>query len=181
MILMVNVAQAKISQNTSYSYFKISGQSAQQIYKSLLAHAKGPGGHDAYATTSTRIIQNGQYTGGKSCRVKSYNTFLTFKINLPKLASSNAHASVKGSWQNFAGVLKRHEEHHRTLWMSCATQFNTAVLALSNSNCSTLKRKFDSLWTKTQNSCRKQNDAFDKAEQAQFLRQPFIQLVLSRN
>jgi predicted secreted Zn-dependent protease len=181
MILMVNVAQAKISQNTSYSYFKISGQSAQQIYKSLLAHAKGPGGHDAYATTSTRIIQNGQYTGGKSCRVKSYNTFLTFKINLPKLAASNAHASVKGSWQNFAGVLKRHEEHHRTLWMSCATQFNTAVLALSNSNCSTLKRKFDSLWKKAQANCRKQNDAFDKAEQAQFLRQPFIQLVLSRN
>jgi predicted secreted Zn-dependent protease len=178
--VLASAAEAKVSVSTSYSYFKISGHTAGQIYQSLLAHAKGPGGHDAYATTSTRIIQKGTYSTGKSCGVRTYDTNLNFAINLPRLAASKASAPIQNSWQDFAGVLKRHEEHHRSLWLSCAREFNRKVLELKESSCANLKNKFKILWKATETSCRKLNDDFDRAEQLRFPHQPFIQLLLRR-
>jgi predicted secreted Zn-dependent protease len=176
---MANQALAGTSQHTSYSYFRIKGQTAKQIYLSLLTHAKAPGGHDAYATTSTSIYQKAKFTVGKSCNVRNHNITAKFKISLPQLnTSSHPPSVVKSKWQNFANVLKRHEEHHRSLWLACATAFSRKAQTLKASNCSTLGNNLTSLWKKIEAACHKQNKAFDNAEQAKLLRQPFIQMVL---
>jgi predicted secreted Zn-dependent protease len=182
LMLFSNAAHAKIADHTSYNYFQISGKSAAQIYKSLLSHAKGPGGNDAYATTSTQISQKGSYNEVRGCKVKTYDTFLTFKINLPRLNTSERPSGiVNAKWQGFASMLKRHEEHHRQLWMACATSFNNRVMAMRESTCGALQVRFKALWETTQASCRKQNDAFDTAEKARFTSQPFIQMVMNGN
>ncbi len=178
LVFLSTAAVAKTTATTSYSYFKIIGQTAPQIYASLLGHAKSPGGHDAYATTSTRIFQKAKFNVGKSCSVKNYDMVATFKIALPSLAQSSASGVVKAKWQSFAGMLRRHEEHHKSLWLACVQNFNSRVLTLSADNCKTLNQKFFALWKASEATCRAQNDAFDKAEQGRFLEQSFIQLVL---
>lgn len=178
LIFLSIAATAKTTSKTSYSYFKIVGQTAPQIYASLLVHAKAPGGHDAYATTSTRIFQKAKFSVGNACRVKNYDVMATFNIALPSLAPSSATGVVKSNWQSFATMLRRHEEHHRILWLACAENFNRRVLSLSAGNCSALNQKFTALWKATEATCRAQNDAFDKAEQGRFLKQSFIQLIL---
>lgn len=178
LLLLSTAATAKTTMTSSTNYFKIQGQTAQQIYASLLTHAKGPGGHDAYATTSTRILQKASFTVGKSCSVKNYDVVAAFQISLPILKSSSPHPIIRSKWQGFADVLRRHEEHHRTLWMACARNFNRKVQTLTASNCKALNVKFTALWKATEDVCRQQNNAFDRAEQSRFLKQPFIQLVL---
>jgi predicted secreted Zn-dependent protease len=173
-------AVASVRHHTSYSYFQIKGNSAVEIYVSLLAHAKGPSGHDAFATTATEIAQHGRYLPGKSCRTFSTSSDATFKISLPKLAKGKASKSVVRGWQGFSSVLKRHEEHHRALWLNCAAAFNQIALRLKENNCDQLKSKFSALWNTMKSNCAKQNQAFDLSEQSQFLKQPFIRLVLQR-
>ena len=68
-----NMVEAKVSLNTTYSYFKVQGKTSREIYISLLKHAKGPGGHDAYATITTRIYQKSNFLVGKNCAIKDYS------------------------------------------------------------------------------------------------------------
>ncbi len=171
-------AEAKVSQTTTYNYFKVQGQSPRAIYVSLLKHAKGPSGHDAYATTITRIYQKTDFAVGKNCSFKNYSIIGKFKITLPKLVgAAGASAATKQSWAGFATVLKRHEEHHRDLWMACVRNFEKQVASMSSKNCGTLAINFKKLWITTQKNCDAQNRAFDKNERQNFLRQPFIQMV----
>lgn len=180
MTMIAGSAVATTTNSTRYSYFKISGQSAHEVYSSLMSHAKGPGGHDAYATTSTKISQNAQYSIGKTCRIKNYQMNLAFNINLPQLASGRKPPlSMRGNWKNFADVLKVHEEHHRSLWLGCANAFSQLAQKLEASNCQVLKTNYTQLWVTMQNSCKRQNDAFDQAERIRFMKIPFIQQVLS--
>lgn len=171
-------AEAKVSQTTTYNYFKVQGQSPRAIYVSLLKHAKGPSGHDAYATTITRIYQKTDFAVGKNCSFKNYSIIGKFKITLPKLTGADgASKATKQGWAGFAAVLKRHEEHHRDLWMACVRNFEKQVRNMSAKSCGTLAIKFKTLWNTMQKSCDAQNSAFDKRERQNFLRQPFIQMV----
>ncbi len=173
-----NSAEAKVSQSTAYNYFKVKGQTPREIYSSLLKHAKGPGGHDAYATTTTRIYQKTSFAVGKNCSFKDYSIIGKFKITLPKLVGANgALAATKQSWAGFATVLQRHEEHHRDLWMACVQSFESQVRNMSAKNCSALTVNFKKLWKTMQKNCDAQNSAFDKQEKLNFLRLPFIQMV----
>ena len=178
-ILMAgSIAEAKVSQSTTYSYFKVQGKTPREIYISLLKHAKSPGGHDAYATIKTQIFQKTNFEVGKTCRFQDYSIIGKFKISLPKLvASSTASAATRQSWAGFASVLKRHEEHHRDLWMACVNSFEQQVRKMSAESCGALTTKFKKLWKAMQKNCDAQNSAFDKAERQNFLRQPFIQTV----
>lgn len=179
-VIFASLGQAKTIQTSSYNYFLIKGQTAVQIYASLLAHAKGPAGHDAYATTLTRIHQKAEFIRGKTCAVHRYDNTADFKFSLPKLqAKPNVDKVALTKWQDFAAVLKRHEEHHRSLWLACAAKFNSSVQNMSARTCDQLGNAIKKLWSKTEASCRRENDAFDAAEQAHFLQVPFIRLVLS--
>lgn len=170
---------AKVLQSTSYSYFKVQGQTPREIYVSLLKHAKGPGGHDAYATTTTRIYQKTSFAVGKTCSFTNYRITGAFKITLPKLVGAGAtSAATKQSWAGFANVLKRHEEHHRDLWMACVRNFEAQVRSMSAKSCGQLGSNFKKLWKAMQKNCDAQNSAFDRQEKLNFLRQPFIQKVL---
>ena len=175
-----HIATAKTIQSSTYNYFIIKGKSAPQIYASLLAHANGPAGHDAYATTLTRIHQRADFIRGKNCAVHRYDNIAEFKFSLPKLQSNaKVDATALAQWQGFAAVLKRHEEHHRSLWLACATKFNISVQHMSARTCDQLGNAIKKLWAKTEAVCRQQNDSFDAAERAHFLSLPFIRLVLS--
>ena len=172
-------AEAKVLQTTSYNYFRVQGQTSREIFNSLLKHAKGPSGHDAYATTITRIYQKTDYTVGKNCGLKNYRISASFKITLPKLAGAgSATATTKQSWNGFAGILKRHEEHHRDLWVACVRSFESKVRNLEAQSCGVLGSQYKKLWMAMEKTCTAQNDDFDRQEQLNFMHQPFIQAAL---
>jgi predicted secreted Zn-dependent protease len=173
--------EAKIRQNSSYNYFRIQGHSAVEIYKSLLKHAKGPAGHDAYATTTIQVFQKSRFSSGASCKLDQIELQAIFKISLPKLNSSPSTPSVARSWQNFAGTLRNHEEHHRSLWMGCVGKLEAQVRNLQASSCDSLKVKLKQSWKKIERLCMAENNAFDKAEQINLLKQPFIKMVVRGN
>jgi predicted secreted Zn-dependent protease len=175
-------AQAKTTQTTVYSYFKVHGQSALEIYASLIRHAKGPSGHDAYATTSTRMYPTADYADGKSCSMKNYSLSVAFKINLPHLQQDRLKLSpALNEWNAFAIMLKHHEEHHRSLWISCADRVAAKIQALQGNDCSNISNKYRQIWNDMEKSCRAENDAFDKDEQEHFLRQPFMRLLTKKS
>jgi predicted secreted Zn-dependent protease len=173
--------EAKINQLTTYSFFKVKGQSAREIYTSLLNHAKGPGGHDAYATTAIQVFQKSKVMSGTSCRLAQVNLDANFKITLPKLEATPQSATVEKTWRGFATVLRNHEEHHRSLWMACVRILENQAKTLQATSCASLGSKFKQLWKTIEATCLKQNNSFDKVEQAHLLQQPFIKMVISRN
>jgi predicted secreted Zn-dependent protease len=178
LLLLVSVpAQAKIQQKTSYSYFKVSGNSAGEIYRSLLRHAHGPMGHDAFATTRADIRQRGNYVQGKMCHTDATSSLANFKIQLPQLTPITANAKVLNSWRNFSGFLKQHEEHHRSLWLACTANFNQVAKSLSAKSCHTLKSNYMTLWQTMLQNCKSQNQNFDQTDRAHLAQQPFIKLV----
>jgi predicted secreted Zn-dependent protease len=179
-LLFTLPAQALIKQKTSYNYFRISGNSAVEIYQSLMAHAKGPSGHDAFATTKADIRQRGNYIQGKICRTNATMSLAIFKIQLPQLTPSRANATVLSGWREFSALLKRHEEHHRALWLACTENFNSMAARLEAKSCSKLKSKYLSLWNSMLKNCKAQNQSFDQSERAGLASHPFIQLVAHR-
>jgi predicted secreted Zn-dependent protease len=178
LLLLVSIpAEAKIQQKTSYSYFKVSGNSAGEIYRSLLRHANGPSGHDAFATTRADIRQRGNYIQGKTCQTDATSSLANFKIQLPQLTAGRANAKVLNSWRSFTSFLKQHEEHHRSLWLACTANFNQVAKNLSAKSCRTLKSNYMSLWQTMLQNCKSQNQNFDQADRAHLAQQPFIKLV----
>ena len=173
------IASAKITQSTNYNYFAVRGNSALEVYLSLLAHAKGFGGHNAYATTVTTISQKTDFNSGKMCKFKNYQINAWFKITLPKLVSnSGLSKSDASNWASFANVLKVHELHHRQIWLGCASRFNSEAMNMREQNCATLTQNYKAMWKKINENCRNANDAFDLSERTTFLKQPLIRSIL---
>ena len=171
-------ASATVSQKSTYNYFKIQGSSAREIYTSLLKHAKGPAGHDAYATTAIQVFQKSKLLTAPNCRFQKLQIYATFKITLPKLQSASRPAATQKTWQGFSTALQTHEEHHRSLWMACAAKLEQAAAGLSAKNCKALTAKFKTVWKAIETDCTRENNNFDRAEQKSLLLQPFIKMVI---
>jgi predicted secreted Zn-dependent protease len=172
-------ANAKMTHATNYNYFKIQGQTAREIYASLLKYAKGPSGHDAYATTTIQVFQKSKFAGSSPCRIQKLELKATFKINMPKLQSSGMAPQVQQSWRSFENALMTHEKHHRSLWMACVSKLERQAKTMQASNCSALSAKLKSTWKSIEAQCIAQNNAFDRSEKVALMRQPFIKLVIS--
>ncbi len=173
-------AEATITQKTSYNYFVIKGRNAREIYTSLLKHARGPSGHDAYATTAFKVFQKSRLITAPSCRFQKLELRATFVITLPKLQPAQIAGTTNQNWQIFANALLAHEQHHRSIWMACMTSLEQAAQGLQTKSCSSLTAKFNTIWKSIESVCTKRNNAFDAAEQRALLKQPFIQMVAAR-
>ncbi len=172
-------ASAEVSQSTTYNYFKIQGKTAPEIYASLLKYAKGPSGHDAYATTAVQVFQKTKVVGTNPCRIQKVDLNATFKITLPRLHSTGIAPKVGQSWRSFERALLTHEEHHRSLWMACVAKLERQIKTLKAKDCSTLSANFKSIWKSIETECKAQNNRFDASEQVVLLKQPFIRLVVN--
>jgi predicted secreted Zn-dependent protease len=171
-------AHAAITQQTSYSFFKVQGHSPREIYNSLMKHAKGPQGHDAYATTAIKVFQQVSFKGSPQCRVSKIMLSGSFNINLPKLATAPANAATLQNWQIFIAALRAHEEHHRELWLACIAQLDASAKSMAAKSCNSLNIQLKKNWAQIQSNCFAQNTVFDKQEQKNILKQPFIKMVV---
>jgi predicted secreted Zn-dependent protease len=175
-------ALAKPTQTTKYTYYTIAGDSAVEIYNSMMKKGPKVNGAKAYAATSATTTQNGKLSQGSSCRIEDYRLKLDFVIKLPKIRNEKVlPAADRKRWQQFAGFLKAHEETHREIWLGCAADLERQVKSIKARSCDEADRKANLLWDKIRASCNKKHAAFDAAEQKKLMSHPFVKMVYKRS
>ena len=97
------LALAKPAQSTKYTYYTISGDTAVEIYNSMIRKGPKVNGAKAYAATSATTTQDGKLLQGSSCQVEDYRLKLNFVIKLPKIRNEKVLPAVRP--QALAAVL----------------------------------------------------------------------------
>jgi predicted secreted Zn-dependent protease len=180
--LLVTNTVAKPVEKTKYKFYTISGDTPGEIYSSMIKRGPDVNGVNAYASTNATSQQAGRLVlQGKSCRVDSYTFTINFVINLPKLKNEKALSGPTAeNWVEFKTFLKTHEETHRSLWLDCARDLETKVMALRTSDCKKLDKEAARLWKNMRKACDKKHAAFDAAEQKKLVKHPFVKMVLGQ-
>jgi predicted secreted Zn-dependent protease len=181
LLTAVSAADAKPKSTTSYSYYSVSGDSAVELYDSMVRRGPHVNGSKAYASTAASAVQEGKLMQGTSCRVSDYRLSLKFTIRLPKLRNEAAlSGETKGRWRQFSAFLKRHEETHRSIWLECAQALESKVASIRTGDCRSAEAKAVKMWDRARAACLKRHDAFDAAEQRRLIKHPFVRMVLAR-
>ena len=177
-----STSEAKPIQTTKYAYYNVGGDTAQEIYSSMLRQGPRVNGAKAYAATSATTTQDGKLQQGASCSINSYRLKLDFTIKLPKIRNEKVLApSDRSRWRQFSAFLKKHEETHRTIWLGCATELERQVKLIKSKSCAQADIKAQKLWNKMRQACSVKHNAFDAAEQKKLMKHPFVRLVYRRS
>lgn len=169
---------ARPVQTTAYSYYPISGNSAVEIYNSMIRKGPRVDGAKAYAATSATTAQDGKLIQGKSCQIKDYRLKLDFVIKLPAIRNEAAlSVSDRNRWHQFQAFLKKHEETHRAIWLGCAAELERKVRAIQTKSCKDADRRAADLWANIRAACNAKHSAFDAAEQKKLIQHPFVRYV----
>jgi predicted secreted Zn-dependent protease len=177
--MAAQAAQAGVTQRTSYRPFIVHGKTAKAIYNSVVSHSRRKGKFRTYATTDVSLRPKLQLVVRPKCKVNDVIIDARFAIHLPQLANESAlTASLRADWQDFANKLKRHEEHHRDIWLGCAADLVSTATGIAASDCNTFAREFKSRIKAANKSCRAKNEAFDEQAQGELPSIPFIRRAL---
>lgn len=175
------LTSAKTLQTTRYTFYMVGGDTAQDVYSAMLRKGPRVNGAKAYAATSATTTQDGRLLQGASCSIGDYRLKLDFTIKLPKIKNEAVLPPAdRKRWQQFAVFLKKHEETHRSIWMSCAADLETQVKTIKAKTCADADLKAQKLWDKMRSACSKKHVAFDAAEQRKLMQHPFVRLVYKR-
>jgi predicted secreted Zn-dependent protease len=112
-----------------------------------------------------------------SCRVKNLDFTWRFVITLPKAVDeARMNAATRAMWREFTSYLKRHEEHHRTIFLACGKDFLAKAAKITGrGGCFGLERKVRSFVDKQYKACMARQREFDRQE-----RQSVANLALRR-
>ena len=176
----VSTADAKPKSTTNYTYYAISGESASELYESMVRRGPHVNGSKAYASTAASAAQEGKLIQGKSCRVGDYHLSLKFVIRLPKLRNEGALVGeTRSRWLQFSSFLRRHEESHRTIWLDCARALEARVAAIRSGDCKSAEAQAARMWDQARAACLKRHYAFDSAEQVLFRHEEVVEIQLT--
>lgn len=170
---------AKPAENTRYTYYSISGKSADDVYRAMQRRGPKVNGAKAYASTAATAVQNGKLVQYSSCRIVDYRIELDFVIRLPRISNEKILPPAdRPLWRQFSNFLRQHEETHRRIWRGCAAEVESKVKAIRSKSCADASRQAARLWEKMQADCDNKHKAFDAAEQQRLMTHPFIKRVL---
>ncbi len=124
-ISRIEPALGELRYTTEYSANPVRGTFPKQLCRYMATHPiideDGPA--LANITHDHELSVTSEKTGG-ACRVANLDFTWRFVITLPKAVDeaqmSNATRSM---WREFTSYLKRHEEHHRTIFLGCGEKF----------------------------------------------------------
>jgi predicted secreted Zn-dependent protease len=171
-------ASAELRYRTTYRENPIRGTTAEELWRYMESHPiideDGPA--LANITHDHKLSVKTERTAGV-CRVSSVDFTWHFVITLPKAVDKArmSHA-MRAMWHEFTAYLKRHEEHHRTIFIGCGKDFLAEAAKLTaRGPCFGLKGKVRSYVDKQYKVCMAKQRAFDRRE-----RQSVNKLALRR-
>jgi predicted secreted Zn-dependent protease len=160
-------AQGELRHTTEYRVNPIKGTTPAELWRSMAARPiideDGPAlaniTHDHKLAVKTT-------NSGKGCRVDSLDFTWRFVITLPKAVDeAGMSTATRGMWREFTSYLKRHEEHHRTIFLACGTDFLAkAAKITAGGNCRSLERKIRKFVDKQYEACMARQRQFDRDE-----------------
>lgn len=163
----------------NYQYYAVNGTSAVQLMRDLHLHGPTVDGAGAYATTESSFSESGQLVQGKGCSVPRYTIGLSFTITLPAAQDlPDASPRIKKAWRSFYGFVKKHEETHKAIWISCAASMQAKIRSLRMKTCEGVQSKAAQILESESAKCRRKHDAFDRSERSRLKAQPLIQQAL---
>lgn len=166
-ISRIEPAFGELSYTTEYRVNPIRGTTPEQLWRFMAAHPiideDGPA--LANITHDYELAVENKKSGGV-CRVANIDFNWRFVIKLPKAVDKARMSSATGAmWGEFTGYLKRHEEHHRTIFLDCGRTFLAeAAKVTSRRSCFGFKRKIRRFIEKKYAACMKKQRAFDRQE-----------------
>ena len=160
-------AEGELHHTTEYRANPIKGTTPAGLWRSMAARPiideDGPAlaniTHDHKLAVKTK-------NSGKGCRVDSLDFTWRFVITLPKAVDeASMSPATRGMWQEFTSYLKRHEEHHRTIFLACGTDFLAKAAKITAAgNCRSLERKVRKFIDKQYETCMARQRQFDRDE-----------------
>lgn len=160
-------AFGELRHTTSYRQNPIRGTTPAELWRYMAAHPiideDGPAlaniTHDH--TLSVKTVKSGGV-----CRAADIDFRWKFVITLPKAVDeARMSGKTRAMWREFTTYLKRHEEHHRTIFLGCGKDFldKAAKITIART-CSGLKRKIDQFIDKQYAACMTKQREFDRQE-----------------
>ncbi len=166
---------ARPHSHTSIKYYTITGPDDRSLDVQMARFGPTHRGGHAYATLSADPTFKGRLVAGKYCRLRDFRVNASFVMTLPRLRPGvKLSAATRARWSSFSAFVRRHEEHHKTIWLGCLARGEARALRLRISDCDTLDRAVQKVFKQEWGACEKKQDAFDAAQQIRLKSQPLI-------
>jgi len=158
---------------TSFSYYSVSGSSLPDVYRTMVSNAPSAGGVRGYGVTTASPAKQMNVA---SCRASGrYQIGVNINIRLPKISSAARLTSAEtAQWSSFVQFVKRHEETHRSIWATCAAEFERRFLAGAPADCAAAHGRAMALWRQMVAICMPRQQAFDQSQRSALKSHPFM-------
>ena len=170
-------AGSDLSYTTQYRDHGVRGTTPREVWRYMNAHPIiDPDDGAAYAniTHDHSVAVQVENSGGR-CRVSNLDFRWRFVITIPKAVDAGKmSARTRSMWNRFRAKLKRHEEHHRTIFLTCGRQFVPAAAQLTSASCFGMKNKVRRYIDKRYDACMDKQRAFDKQDRPRVWADPFL-------
>ncbi len=166
-------AQAQPKTRVIYSYYEVSGDTLSEIHRSMVSRGPVVNGTRGYGVT---IASPGKQMGIASCKAKGrYQLGMTLDIKLPKVGdTSGLSANEISQWHRFSQFVRKHEDTHKSIWLSCAAEFERKFLAGETEDCTAAHGRAMKLWKEMVSVCQPKQNAFDAAQRGVLKAHPFM-------
>lgn len=160
-------AFGELRHSTAYRHNPIRGTTPAELWRYMAAHPIIDEDGPALANiTHEHTLSVKTTKSGGACRAASIDFNWQFVITLPKAVDeARMSGSTRAMWREFTTYLKRHEEHHRTIFLGCGKAFVAKAAKISSARtCSGLKRKIVRFIDKQYAACMTRQRDFDRQE-----------------
>jgi len=158
-------AFAVVRTSTSYRSYFVGGSSAASLVSYMRSH-RFPGDHGpAMANVRASYSLNvATKQSGSVCRASGVTLNVRFVMTLPSARSSAMSAGTRSVWNSFVAFARRHENTHRSIYLSCANAFVAKAERMTAANCGALQASIRSSLASAQRACESRQRAFDRSD-----------------
>jgi predicted secreted Zn-dependent protease len=165
-VALSDIAAAAVSTSTRNASYRVSGTTAAALV-SYMRRNPFPGDHGgaiANIRPSYSLSIATKQAGGV-CRASSVNLRVAFVITLPLATGAGSMSpATRAAWGSFVAFARRHEEHHRTIYLDCARGFVGKAERLTAGSCMSLNASIRSLLETEKRACERRQSAFDRQD-----------------
>jgi predicted secreted Zn-dependent protease len=170
--LTVSIAGAQVKTTTTTRYHSVGGSTAKSLVMSM--RSRPVSGDSGAALANIRPyyrLDVATRTSGGTCRASTVALNIRFVMTLPRARSaSTMRSSTRSAWNAFASFARRHEQHHRSIYIQCGNSFIAKAKRMTNGSCAALQSSIRRLLEREKRACEGRNRAFDRGEKARLLR-----------
>jgi predicted secreted Zn-dependent protease len=166
LVLSGELAAAGVSTSTQIASYRVSGATASDLISFMRYHPfHGDSGGAVANIRPSYALSVATKQSGSVCRASAVNLKVSFVMTLPSATNAGAMSpATRAAWNSFVAFARRHEEHHRAIYVQCANSFVAKAERLTASTCLGLNANVRSLLETQKRACDRLQLAFDRVD-----------------